>query len=135
MLYEELNAKRKDGKMRLQIDQEFLQNEILYTIRNTMNNTKSEKYQTGLKMIEKDGLRSDVFRMKFDFHRSTKVKKEAYRKFRHAEKIDKKKKIRLTKILEINDRVLILAKKIKKKDACGKFCKSTPQNKSFFNKD
>ena len=80
-----------------------------------MNNTKSEKYRTGLKVIEKDGLRSDVFRMKFDFHRSTKIKKEADMKFRHAEEIDKKKKIRLTKILEINDRLLILAKKNKEK--------------------
>ena len=57
-----------------------------------MNNTKSEKYRIGLKAIEKDGLTSDVFRMKSDFYRSTKMKKEADMKFRHAEEIDQKKK-------------------------------------------
>ena len=56
-----------------------------------MNNTKSEKYRLGLKVIEKDGLRSDAFRMKSDFHRSTKIKKEADMKCRHAEEIDQKK--------------------------------------------
>lgn len=92
-------------------------------MKNDMNNMQSEKYGIEPKVTE-------AFRIKFDFHRLTKVKKDAERKFRHTEKIEKTKK-KLTVRLEINSRVLILGERLKKKDATGNFYKSTPQNKSF----
>lgn len=92
-------------------------------VKNDMNNMQSEKYGIEPKVTE-------AFRIKFDFHRLTKVKKDAERKFRHTEKIEKTKK-KLTVRLEINSRVLILGERLKKKDATGNFYKSTPQNKSF----
>ena len=51
-------------------------------------------------------------------------------------KLEKKdlNKRKLTEPLMIGEKVLILAERIKKKDAPGKLYKPTTQNKNFFNK-
>ena len=103
--------------------------EIIRKATNNMKNKKSEKYSLEPDVIEKKSLRPDVFRIKFDFHRLDKVKIDVDRRVRHAQKIDKRKK--LTEKLEIGHTVSVLAERLNKKDAPGKFYKSATQTKSF----
>ena len=49
-------------------------------------------------------------------------------------KIDKRKKLKLTKKHEIRDKFLALGERLNKMDARKKFYQSSTQNKSFFNK-
>ena len=70
----------------------------------------------------------------YDFYRLTKITKAANRYERYNEKIDKKKR-KLREPLEIDDKVLVLAERIKKKDAPGVLFKSTTENIPFFNKN
>ena len=42
-----------------------------------MNNVKSERYGFSPEKIGKENLKSNVFRMKYNFHRFLKVKKDA----------------------------------------------------------
>ena len=73
--------------------------------------------------------------MKFAFHRLEKVKTNTDRLNRYKRKFDSRKKIRLRKNLQLGEQILVLAKKLKKKDAPGTFYKNSTQNKSYFNKD
>ena len=92
-----------------------------------MNKTKSTKYQIEPEEVERKSLKDDNFREKFDFYRIEKVGK--------SKKRTKRYKRKLREPLMIGEKVLILAERIKKKDAPGKLYKPTTQNKSFFNKD
>ena len=62
------------------------------------------------------------------------MKKETDRKTRFAKKIDKKNNTKLMEKLDIGDCVVGLGNRLKKKDAPGKYYKSSTQNKSFFDK-
>ena len=64
-----------------------------------------------------------------------KVKKTCWQKNEICEKIDRRKKNKLTKKLDKGDHVLVVAERLKAKDALGKFYKISTQNKSFFNND
>ena len=101
-----------------------------------LKKTKSEKHSLESNEIEKkNSLRSERFRINFDFIRLKKVKKETDRKTRFAKKkLMKKNNIKLMEKLDIGDCVLGLGNRLKKKDAPGKYYKSSTQNKSFFNK-
>ena len=98
-----------------------------------MNKTNSEKYGLPPEVIEKRTLANDVFREIYDFYRMVKVSKAIDRYERYNVKIDEKKR-KLREPLEINEKVLILAERIKKKDAPSFLFKSTTQNVPFFNK-
>ena len=65
----------------------------------------------------------------------TKVEKDIDRRGRFNEVRDNSKNIRLRDPLEIGEKVLVLAERIKKKDALGFLYKSTTQSRSFFNRD
>ena len=49
-------------------------------------------------------------------------------------KVDRSKK-HLRDPLEVREKVLVLAERLRKKDALGRLYKSTTENKSFFNRD
>ena len=188
LFYQEIQNKRK-GRMRLQTDLEFQQNEIkklnkkydvemfstrlrggkafaaeqkirefkkiLLIIKNlskkdkkkinvnqiikrattNMNKTKTVKYQIEPEEAEKRSLEIDNFREKFDFYRLEKVGKEHKRNIKCFEKKDSKNRRKLRQPLNIGEKVLVLAERLKKKDAPGRLYKSTTQNKSFFNKE
>ena len=70
----------------------------------------------------------------YDFYRLTKITKAANRYERYNEKIDKKKR-KLREPLEIDEKVLVLAERIKKKDGPGVLFKSTTENIPFFNRN
>ena len=63
-----------------------------------------------------------------------KVSKAHNRYERYDLKLDKKRKKKLREPLEIGEKVLVLAERIKKKDAPGVLFKSTTENIPFFNK-
>ena len=99
-----------------------------------MNNTKSIKYGLEPEVIEKQSLTDDNFREKYDFYRLKQVTKAFKRYKKHDVNIDLKRKKKLREPLTIGERVLILASRLKKKDAPGVLYKSTTENKPFFNK-
>ena len=63
-----------------------------------------------------------------------KHKEDRNRGERFDSKIDRRKK-RLRDLLEIGGKVLVLAERLKEKDAHRRLFKSTTENKSFFNRD
>ena len=99
-----------------------------------LNKTNSEKYGVAPETIEKKTLENDTFREIFDFYRLAKVTKDANRYERYNEKLDKKQKKKLREPLDIGEKVMALAERIKKKDAPKFLFKSTTENVPFFNR-
>ena len=99
-----------------------------------MNNTKTEKYSLEPEVIERKSLQNENFKERYDFHRLNQITKASERYKRHDIKIDLKRKKKLREPLVIGERVLILASRLKKKDAPGVLYKSTTENKPFFSK-
>ena len=99
-----------------------------------MNNVKSSKYGFEPEYIERESLKDESFKERFDFHRLTQVTKDFKRYKRHDIRFDLKRKKRLREPLVIGKRVLILSSRLKKKDAPGVLYKSTTENRPFFSK-
>ena len=99
-----------------------------------MNNVKSSKYGFEPEYIERESLKDESFKERFDFHRLKRVTKDFKRYKRHDIQFDLKRKKRLREPLAIGKRVLILASRLKKKDAPGVLYKSTTENRPFFSK-
>ena len=99
-----------------------------------LNKTNSEKYGLPPEVIEKKTLADNVFKEVYDFYRLVKVSKAANRYEKYNEKIDEKQKRKLREPLKIDEKVLVLAERIKKKDAPRVLFKSTTENIPFFNK-
>ena len=108
--------------------------DIKKTATTNMNKTKSTKYQTEPEEVERKSLKDDNFREKFDFYRIEKVGKSSKRTKKYLIKKDSNKR-KLRQPLMIGEKVLVLAERIKKKDAPGKLYKPTTQNKSFLKED
>ena len=106
---------------------------IKQTVQN-MNNTKSIKYDLEPEVIENRSLKDDNFREKYDFYRLQQVTKALKRYKKYDANIDLKKKKKLREPLAIGERVLILASRLKKKDAPGVLYKSTTENKPYFSR-
>ena len=102
-----------------------------------MNKTNSQKYGLPPETVEQK-TRSDVFREIYDFHRIVRVSKDAERYKRHDVRQDKKlisQRKQLREPLIEGEKVLVLAKRLKKKDAPGVLFKSTTENIPFFNRN
>ena len=99
-----------------------------------LNKTNSEKYRVAPETIEKKTLENDTFREIYDFYRLAKVTKDANRYERYNEKLDKKQKKKLREPLNIGEKVMVLAERVKKKDAPKFLFKSTTENVPFFNR-
>ena len=99
-----------------------------------MNNVKCSKYGFEPEYIERESLKDKSFKERFDFHRLKRVTKDFKRYKRHDIQFDLKRKKRLREPLAIGERVLILASRLKKKDAPGVLYKSTTENRPFFSK-
>ena len=99
-----------------------------------MNNTKSIKYGFEPELIEKQSLNDENFKERYDFHRLKTITKAFERYKRHDLAVDFKRKKKLRDPLTIGERVLILASRLKKKDAPGVLFKSTTENKPFFSR-
>ena len=99
-----------------------------------MNNTKSIKYDLEPEIIEQRSLTDDIFREKYDFYRLKRVTQALKRYKKYDIAVDLKKKKKLRQPLAIGERVLILASRLKKRDAPGVLYKSTTENKPFFSR-
>ena len=98
-----------------------------------MNNVKT-KYGFEPEFIERESLKDENFKERYDFHRLNQVTKDFKRYKRHDIQFDLKRKKKLREPLVIGEHVLILASRLKKKDAPGFLYKSTTENKPFFSK-
>ena len=99
-----------------------------------MNNTKSVKYGLEPEVIEKRSLTDENFKEKYDFYRLNQVTKAFKTYKKHDINVDLRRQKKLREPLAIGERVLILASRLKKKDAPGVLYKSTTENKPFFSR-
>ena len=86
-------------------------------------------------MVEKKSLEDEKFREVYDFHRMVRVSRDAERYKRNDIRFDKKTRKKVRSPLTIEEKVLVLAKRLRKKDAPGNLYKSTTENISFFNRE
>ena len=105
---------------------------IILNSANNMNNVQSKKYGFIPEEIERKSLPNERFRTIFNMHRTerTKLFNDSYN-----DKKYKAKRKELREKLNIGEKVLVLAERIKKKSAPGKFYKQSVQNISYFNKE
>ena len=100
-----------------------------------MNVTPSVKYGVAPERIEQEALKSERFRILFNMRRLEKTEKLHGRLERYDEKVYQRKRKKLREKLNVGERVYVLAERIRKKSAPGKFYKQTVQNISYFNKE
>ena len=102
-----------------------------------MNETISTKYQLAPETTEKISLNPNdgkYFQEIYDFMRLRKIETSQSRNDRYDEKIDRRKK-KLRNPLNIDEKVLVLAERLKKKDAPGNLYKASTDNIPFFNRN
>ena len=96
-----------------------------------MNNVNSQKYGVPPEMVEKKSLKDEKFRV-YDFHRMVIVSRDAKRNKPNDIRFDKKTRKKLCSPLTVGEKVLVLAERLRKKDAPGNLHKSTTENISFY---
>ena len=121
--------KRKGERLRpLQVIKKAVEN---------MNETISTKYGVSPESVEKNTLdleNGEFNREMYDFQRIKKVDNNNYRNRRYETKKDKRRK-KLRNPLYLDEKVLVLAERLKKKDAPSKFFKASTGNIPFFNRE
>ena len=100
-----------------------------------MNIQPSKKYGFSPKEVESRALKSERFRTLYNMHRIEKTDKLDKRMDRYDRKKYLRKRKKLRENLNIGERVYVLAERIKKKSAPGKFYKQSVQNISYFSKE
>ena len=128
-----LKSKRfeKDKRKRIKL------NDLIIKAVQNMNETISTKYELVPETIEKRSLNpndSKYFQEIYDFMRLKKVGNNETRNEQYNEKIDKRKR-KLRSPLNLDEKVLVLAKKLRKKDAPGNLYKASTDNIPFFNRN
>ena len=88
-----------------------------------MNIQKSKKYGFSPEEVEQKALHSERFRTVYNMHRLEKTDKLNQREDRYDKKKYDKKRKKLQENLTIGEKVYVLAERIKKKSAPGKFYK------------
>ena len=101
----------------------------------SMNDIKSEKYCLSPNDIGKKPLSSERFKTLFNIEMIKRSEKiwDRFDKYDQIKYSIKKKRLR--EELHVGAKVLILARRIRKKSALGKFYKQTAQNTSYFNNE
>ena len=108
-------------------------NELIKKPTFNLNNTRAAKYRYSPGQIEEQGLDQKTgryFQEVYDFHRLIKVKENKQRIESFDSKLDRRKK-RLRDPFDVEEKVLLLAERLRKKDAPGRLYKSTTENKTF----
>ena len=100
-----------------------------------MNNVPSEKYGLTPEEIEKKSISNERFRTIFNMHPIERTELIHDRLTRYDKKKYDRTKKKLRENLNINEKVLVLAERIRKKSAPGKSSKQSVQNISYFNKE
>ena len=102
-----------------------------------MNETISTKYQLVPETIEKRSLNPNdgkYFQEAYDFMRIRKIENNQMRNDRYDRKNDRRKRT-LRDPLNLDEKVLVLAERLKKKDAPGNLYKASIDNIRFFNRN
>ena len=102
-----------------------------------MNKTISTKYQLVPETIEKRSLNpndSKYFQEIYDFMRLRKIVNNQLRNNKYNQKLDRRKR-KLRSPLNLDEKVLGLAERLKKKDAPGNLYKASTDNIPFFNRN
>ena len=110
--------------------------QLISKVTKNMNNTISTKYGMTPESIEQKSLAKDgdYFTEVYDFLRVRKIGTQQARNMKYDLKKDRRKK-QLRSPLNIGEKVLILAERIKKKDAPGFLFKASTENRPFFNRE
>ena len=112
-------------------------NKFIKKAAQNINETISTKYQLAPEKIEKRSLNPNdgkYFQEIYDFMRILKNDNNRMRNDKYDQKIDRRKKL-LGSPLNLDKKVLVLAERLKKKDAPGNLYKASSENMSFFNRD
>ena len=102
-----------------------------------MNETISTKYNLAPETIEKRSLNSNdgkYFQGIYDFVRLRKIENNQMRNDKYNQKIDKRKRT-LRSPLNLDEKVLVLAVRLKKKDAPENLYKVSTENMPFLNRN
>ena len=100
-----------------------------------MNIQPSKKYSLSPEDVESRALKSERFRTLYNMHRIEKTDKLNIRMDRFDQKNYSKKRKKLREDLNIGEKMYVLAKRIRKESAPGKFHKQSVQNISYFSKE
>ena len=100
-----------------------------------MNIQPSKKYGFSPDEVESRALKSERFRTPYNMHRIERTDKLNKRMDRYDQKKYLRKRKKLRENLNIGERVYVLAERIKKKGAPGKFYKQSVHNISYFSKE
>ena len=102
-----------------------------------MSETISTKYQLVPETIEKRSLNSSdgkYFQEIYEFMRIRKIENNQMTNDKYNEKIDRRKR-KLRNPLNLDEKVLVLAERLKTKEAPGNLYKVSTDNMPFFNRD
>ena len=112
-------------------------NDLIKKAAQNMNETISTKYNLPPETIEKrslDPTDGKYFQEIYDFVRLRNVENSQMRNDKYDQKIDKRKR-KLRSPLNLHQKVLVLAERLKKKDAPGNLYKASTDNMPFFNRN
>ena len=114
---------------------EIASSKIIQNSTLNINLVKSAKYGLSPEEIKRRSLPGERFKTIFNMHRIVKTKKVHHRLPDYDVKKYSTKRKKIRNELFIGEKVYILAGRIKKKSAQGKFYKQSVQNIRYFNKD
>ena len=112
-------------------------NDLIKKAAQNMNETISTKYQLAPKTIGKRSFNPNdgkYFQEIYDFMRIRKIENNQMRNEKYDQKIDRRKRT-LRSPLNLDEKVLVLAERLKKKDAPGNLYKASTENMPFFNRN
>ena len=113
-------------------------NELIKKSTFNLNNTRSVKYGFSPEQIEEKSLgpkAGQKFRENYNFTRLWRIKEAQGRSERYAKYLDARKKRKLRDPLDIGEKVLVFAERLRKKEAPGRLYKSTTKNGPYFNRN
>ena len=102
-----------------------------------MNNVNSTKYELPPETIEKRSLdlnNGEYFQEIYNFMRLRKIRTNQLQNEKYNKKIDRRKR-KLRSPLNLDEEVLVLAERLKKRDAPDTLYKASTENIPFFNSD
>ena len=112
-------------------------NDLIKKAAQNMNETISTKYQLAPETIEQRSLSPNdgkYFREIYDFMRIRKIENNQMRNDKYDQQINRMKRT-LRSPLNLDEKVLVLAERLKRKDVPGNLYKASTDNMPFFNRD
>ena len=112
-------------------------NNLIKKAAQNMNETISTKYQLAPETIEKRSLNPNdgkYFQEIYDFMRLRKIETNQTRNDQYNEKLDRRKR-KLRSPLNLDERLLVLAERLRKKDAPGNLYKASTDSIPFSNRN